>query len=184
MHAKHPVCLPLALELPNGESVTLRMIHPDDAPLLLEMYRNLSPRSRRLRYHGFSAEMTQEQAITLSQCDPARQLAVVAVHQDGKGEQIVGESRFARASAHTVEAETAIVIRDDFQGLGLGAQLFVVLLSTAHAMGIERMFGWVMPENRHMLHLLRKTRLPLRIEHHAGEMLVEVDLGGDETAGP
>ena len=88
-------------------------------------------------------------------------------------------ARYARASAYTVEAETAIVIRDDFQGLGLGSQLFMILLSNAHAMGIRRIFGWVMSENGAMLRLFRKTNLPLRVESHSGEMLVQVTLGGE-----
>jgi acetyltransferase len=160
--------------------VTIRMIRPNDAPLLLEMYGNLSPRTRRLRYHGYGAEMSQEQAITLSQCDPMRQVAVVAIYQDAAGEHIAGVARFARATAYSVEAETAIVIHDAFQGIGLGSQLFGILLSMAHKMGIEHIFGWVMSENQPMLHLFRKTKLPMRVEYHSGEMLIQILLAGEE----
>jgi len=169
--------LPTTFELSNGQVVIIRAIHPGDAPLLVEMFGHLSARTRRLRYHAFTAELPLEQAILMSELDPARQTALVATVGEDGSEHIVGVTQLARASAGTVEAEIAIVVRDDFHGMGLGSHLLTLLLAVAHGMGVQRLFGWVKAENRAMLRLFQKTDLPICIEHCSGEMLVELTLG-------
>ena len=174
MDFTQPLVLPTTVELSTGQMVTIRLILPGDAPLLVEMFGQLSARTRRLRYHAFTAELPLDQAILMSNLDPARQAALVATCRNDEGEHILGVTQLARASAGTVEAEMAIVVRDDFQGMGLGTHLFNLLLAVAYSMGIQRVFGWVKSENRSMLQLFRKTNLPICIEHCSGEMLVEV----------
>jgi GNAT superfamily N-acetyltransferase len=168
--------LPTTFELSNGHVVTIRAIHPGDAPLLVEMFGHLSARTRRLRYHAFTAELPMEQAILMSDLDPARQAALVATVREDGDERIIGVTQLARASAGTVEAELAIVVRDDFQGMGLGTHLLTHLLAVAHSTGVQRLFGWIKAENRTMLHLFQKTDLPICIEHCSDEVLVEVTL--------
>jgi acetyltransferase len=168
--------LPADFELPDGQTVTIRMIRPSDAPLLVEMFQHLSERTRRLRYHGYTADLPLEKAVMLSDLDPSLQAALVAVIEDNAGERIVGVTRLARASADAVDAETAVVVRDDFQGMGLGTRLLTLLLSTARSMGIKRLIGWVMSENRYMLQLFKRTDLPIHLEYHSGDVLVVVPL--------
>jgi acetyltransferase len=168
--------LPTDFELSNGQTVTIRLIRPSDAPLLVEMFQHLSERTRRLRYHAYTADLPLEKAVMLSDLDPSLQAALVAVIEDDAGEHIVGVTRLARASADAFDAETAVVVRDDFQGIGLGTRLLNLLLFTARSMGIERLFGWVMSENRYMLQLFRRTNLPIRLEYHSSDVLVVVPL--------
>jgi acetyltransferase len=172
-----PFVLPTTFELSNGQVVTIRSIHPGDAALLVEMFGHLSAHTRRLRYHAFTAELPMEHAILMSDLDPARQAALVATLREDGSEHIIGVTQLARASANTVEAEVAIVVRDDFHGMGLGTHMLTHLLAVAHGMGIERLFGWVKSENMAMLRLFQKTDLPICIEHCSGEMLVELTLG-------
>ena len=168
--------LPASIELSNDQTVTVRLIRPGDAPLLVEMFQHLSERTRRLRYHAYTADLPLEKAVVLSDLDPSLQAALVAVADDDAGEYIVGVTRLARASADAVDAETAVVVRDDFQGMGLGTHLLTLLLSTARSMGIERLFGWVMSENRYMLQLFKRANLPIHLEYHSGDVLVVVPL--------
>jgi acetyltransferase len=175
-----PASLPTTLDLSNGQTVTIRPIRPSDAPLLVEMFQHLSERTKRLRFHAFTGNLPQEriwrQALALSDLDPAREVALVAVHADDAGEHIVGVARFVRATADAVEAEAAVVVRDDFQRMGLGSQLLSLLLPLAQSMGIQRLFGWIMAENRHMMQIIKKTDLPVHRENHSGEMFVVITL--------
>jgi len=171
---------PDTFTLPNGQSVTIRQIHPSDVSLLVEMFHHLSERSKRLRFHAYTGQLPKEriwrEAIALSDLDPALQVALVAVHRDETGDHIVGVARFACATSDAVEAETAIVVRDDFQRVGLGTHLLTLLVPLARSMGVERLFGWVMAENYHMLQMLQKTNLTTRHENRSGEMLIAVSL--------
>ncbi len=172
--------LPTTYTLSNGQSVTIRPIHPNDAPLLVRMFHRLSARSRRLRFHSYMGNMPKERiwrdAIALSDLDPERQAALVAVHQDDEGERIAGVARFARAQADDVEAETAIVVRDDFQKMGLGSHLLRLLIPLARSMGIKRFSAWVMAENMHMLHIVQKANMPIKRQTRAGEVYVVASL--------
>ena len=169
--------VPVKLELSDGRCAMVRLAHIQDAPLVKEMYDLLSPRTRRLRYHAYTAELPLETALTMCEFDPARHACLIAVHHSGDREYVIGHAQYARASSQSVEAETAIVVRDDFQGLGLGGRMLSMLLELCHSQNIKRVFGWVDSQNRHMLHLYRKTEWPLQIQHHAGEMLVTLFLG-------
>lgn len=175
-----PQVLPTTLELSNEQTVTLRRIRPSDAPLLVEMFHHLSDRTRRLRFHAYTGNLPKEhiwrEAIAMADLDPERQMAIVAVYRDKNGDHIVGVARLVRATAEAVEAEAAVVVRDDFQRMGLGTRLLAQLLPLAQSMGIERIFGWVMTENRHMLNILKKTNLPVHRENHGGEMFVAISL--------
>jgi acetyltransferase len=175
-----PSPTPASFELSNGQTVAVRPIRPGDAPLLVEMFQHLSDRTKRLRFHAYTGNLPQERiwrdAIALSDLVPARQAALVAVHHDDAGEHIVGVARFARATADATEAEAAVVVRDDFQRMGLGTHLLTRLLPLARSMGIQRLFGWVMSENRHMLQIISRTDLDVHRESKAGETFVAISL--------
>jgi acetyltransferase len=180
MDITQPPRLPHIFETPDGRRLTIRRIRSSDAPLLAEMFHHLSQRSRRLRFHAYSANLPEEriwrEAVALSDLDPARQAALVALDPDADGEHIVGVARLARASAEASDAEAAVVVCDAYQRLGLGTHLLGLLLPVAYGMGIRRLFGWVMSENRHMLGIVKKTDLPVKAEPHSGEMFVTVTL--------
>ena len=112
----------------------------------------------------------------MSDLDPDRQLALVAVHAQEAETRIVGVARFARATADDVEAEAAVVVRDDFQRMGLGTHLLGLLLPLARSMGIKQILGWVAAENRHMLDIINKTDLPTQRVTRSGETLVTIYL--------
>jgi GNAT superfamily N-acetyltransferase len=169
---------PSTFELPNGETVHIRHIQPADAALLVDMFHHLSERSRRLRFNVYTGKLPKERiwrdAIALSDLDPDRQLALVAVHEQETEKHIVGVARFARATADAIEAEAAVVVRDDFQRMGLGTHLLGLLLPLARSMGIRRVIGWVAAENRHMLDIINKTDLPIHRETKAGETFITI----------
>lgn len=175
----HPT-LPTTFELSNNQSLTIRRIRSSDAALLVEMFNHLSERTKRLRFHAYTGNLPEariwREAIALADVDPMRQAAVVAVYTDDAGEHIAGVARLARATPEAVEAEAAVVVRDDFQRMGLGTHLLSLLLPLAQSMGIQRLFGWVMSENRHMLRILSKTQLPIHRENHSGEMFIVLSI--------
>ena len=177
--------LPVTVTLRDGRSVTIRRIRPGDALLLVDLYHHLSDRSKRLRFHAYAGSVPQEriwrEAVALSDLDPLRQAAVVAVAQDEEAERIVGVARFARATPDDTRAEAAVVVRDDWQRLGLGTRLLMHLVPLAQALGITELYAWVMAENRHMIQLLQKAQLPMRAENQGGELLVTVSIADLQT---
>lgn len=154
---------------PSGQLVNLRLIQPEDAGLLVDLFHCLSPETKRLRFHLYTERLPEEriwsEAINLSHLDPMRHVAIAATIIEADGEEhAVGVARFARATETDREAEVAIVVRDDFQRNGLGRVLLLTLADRARALGITHLYGWVMVENMQLMKLIKKMELKIEAE--------------------
>ncbi len=164
----------------DGRQVAIRRITPDDAPLLVDLYYRLSDTARRLRFHSMRQNVSLEEIVEeterLSNLDPAHQAALVATAQEEGEERIVAVARLARSQDPT-EAESAIVVRDDYQNQGLGSYLLTRLVQVARDMDIVCLTAWVMAENLHMLHIIQKSGFDVQAEARYGETFVRVPVG-------
>jgi acetyltransferase len=121
---------------------------------MVRFHEGLSERSVYLRYfHMLNlAQRTSHDRLARICCiDYDREMALVAEHADQvTGERpIVAVGRLTRTSA-TRDAEFAILVTDDFQGLGLGTELLDRLLEVARNEGVERVVAEMLSENRDM----------------------------------
>ncbi|HEY84052.1 MAG TPA: GNAT family N-acetyltransferase [Chloroflexi bacterium] len=164
----------------DGRQLTIRYMRDNDAALLVDMFHHLSARTKRFRFHSYVEKLPDEQvwrkAVALSTLDPRRQVALVAIWRAGDGDHAVGVARFSRAAPDDIEAEAAIVVRDDFQRAGLGTCLMFRLMHIAHSMGIRYIMAWVMAENRQVLRMLQKSGLPHKQSTSRGETKLSVSI--------
>jgi acetyltransferase len=164
----------------DGRQVFIRRIRDNDTALLVGLFYRSSEGTRRLRFHGCGGKCPEElvwrEATRLSQLDPERQVALAAIIRENDGEHIVGVARFARSTPNNIEAEIGIVVRDDYQRVGLGSHLMLELTQVARSMGIIQFRGWVLPENRQMLKMINKAGLPTKYELSMGETQVVVSI--------
>src|SRR5262245_44782952 len=109
--------LPGNFILHSGQVVKLRQIQKEDAALLVDLFHQLSPESRRLRFSLYTEKLSEEriwrEAVALSDLNPQQHVAVIATILDEEGrERVVGVARFVRETAQDTEAEVAVVVRD------------------------------------------------------------------------
>jgi acetyltransferase len=172
---------PISFTTKDGRRVDIRRLRDDDAALLVDMFHHLSDRTKRLRFHAYLGNVSEkrlwQEAMALSKLDPERQVALLAIAREEGAEPAVGVARLSRATAEVDEAEAAIVVRDDYQNAGLGTRLGVALIQVARSMGINRLFAWVMTENRQVLQMTNKLGLPIQQDTRAGEtkIIVKID---------
>jgi GNAT superfamily N-acetyltransferase len=138
----------------DGRWLTVRPIRREDADLLIEFHERLSPQSRYLRFFSPVPHLSAKKAEYLAGVDFVDRFALVATADEDGAERIVAVARFDVAPDDVV-AEMALVVRDDYQGVGIGTAVFARLLEMARARGIRRLTGSVLAENRRMLQLLR-----------------------------
>lgn len=106
--------------------------------------------------------------------DFQHRFAIVAVADEEGAERIVGVGRFDLRDE--VSAEFALVVRDDYQGLGLGTALLARLLDLARARGVRLMTGDVRAENRRMLRLLTSQGFRIgKLDHGAVPVSAPID---------
>jgi acetyltransferase len=155
----------------DGAEILIRPIRPEDEPLMVKFHEGLSRDTvyfRFLRVLGHDQLIRHERLTRLCFIDYDRAMALVAVAAAAgeNGARILGLSRFVKLHG-TADADFAIMIRDDYQGRGLGKLLLGRLAEVAKAEQIKRLTGIVHPENRGMLHLC--SRLGFQLHKPAGE---------------
>ncbi|MGH7860466.1 MAG: GNAT family N-acetyltransferase [Candidatus Binatia bacterium] len=139
--------------LRDGRVVTLRPIDRDDAPALMALHDRLSPESQYFRFFGPKPKLTAPEAAYLANVDFDRRFAIVADAPDGDG--IVAVGRFDVNEPGL--AETAIVVRDDYQRVGLGTAILDRLREIARGRGLDAFMAEILAENKGMLDLLAQN---------------------------
>lgn len=184
--AIHPYPRHLVQErtLRDGTPWLLRPIRPEDAEPLQEFMRGLSDESRYMRFVSMLRELTPRMLARYTRIDYDRELALVATVQapnpENRGhprERIIGFAHYLR-NADGRGAEYALVIGDDWQRGGLGAQLMRSLIEAAQEQRITYIEGFVLANNRPMLGLM--THLGFRNDFDQddpGMRRVWLDLG-------
>jgi acetyltransferase len=151
----YPADLVAVSRMADGSSVTMRPIRPEDAELEQEFVRNLSPGSRYFRFMNTVRELTPAMLVRFTQIDYDREMAFVAVREEGGREIEIGVARYiANPDART--CEFAVAVMDAWQGKGLGRRMLERLIEVARWRGLHTMVGHILGGNQSMLALCGK----------------------------
>ena len=137
----------------DAEEVLIRPIRPEDEPALVEFHKELSDRSVYLRYFQplkLSHRTTHERLTRICFIDYNREMALVAERKNEHGKsEIIAVGRMSKL--HGVpEAELAALVRDGFQGKGLGSELYRRLLQIAQDEKLIKVHSNMLRENLEM----------------------------------
>lgn len=144
--------LSTGVNLRDGRVVVLRAIRAADADLLIEFHDRLSAKTQYLRFFGPKPRLTRTEASYLATVDFESRFAIIASTLEGGDERILGVGRFDITEPGS--AETAIVVRDDYQRNGLGTAILERLIDVARQHGVRWLAGEVLAENEEMIGLL------------------------------
>ena len=149
--------------LRGGGEYTVRPIHPDDAHMLQDFVRQLSPESRYFRFVSSMQELPATLLSRFTLIDYDREMALVAVYRERRAgadgattesARIVGVSRYITNPDRT-SCEFSLVVSDDFKGKGLGSRLMLSIMDFAREKGLEEIEGLVLANNPNMLKLMK-----------------------------
>lgn len=174
----------VTLHTQDGRPVTVRHIRASDWKLLVEMFWQLSSETRWRRFFvpldHVDPERVEREARRLADIDSQRALALIALVEEEGRPAAVAVARFGRLAEADDCAEASIVIRDDYQGAGLGLQLFDLLVQAALAQNIRHLVLLTHADNAGMLGIVRKLGLPFRRRYCSGLCEIDVQLGDDQ----
>ncbi|MFZ0546546.1 MAG: GNAT family N-acetyltransferase [Candidatus Promineifilaceae bacterium] len=156
----------------SSGGLTLRPVQTSDVDLLVAMHGRLSTTSLYNRYH-LPRVPTRQEIEQVCQLDGMNGAAIVAV-LPAKEQQIVGLGYYLVTGEAT--AETAFVVEDSYQGLGIGRQLLRELIKVARKAGVRFFDAYVLPSNRPMMRLLTHAGSVIynRIDYGAREIRVQI----------
>ena len=152
--------------LANSEHIHIRALHRGETDAIHDLYAHLSPRSRYLRFFSMVPRLPDPVVRLLACVDYRRRLSIVAEHDNGNGADIVGLGTFGAVDDGNVEL--GLVVRDDWQGRGLGTALAIRVLDAAEARGFHRFIA----------HLQTGNPAIRRIVGHVGEIVATSLSGG------
>ncbi len=148
--------------LPNGREVLLRPIRPEDKLMSQEMLATLSEEALRNRYFGVR-DITDDLLLRSCNMDYDREIAILAEIRDGGKKWMIGGSRLIH-HPDTGKGEFAILVHDEYHGMGLGAKLIDMLIGIAQDKHLKEIEGLVLSENDKMLGLCRKLGFQVKPE--------------------
>jgi ribosomal protein S18 acetylase RimI-like enzyme len=140
--------------LRDGSAVLVRPVRSDDAALIADGFRRLSPRSRRLRFLMVKNELSPAELRYFAEVDHHDHEALGAVDAgNGRG---VGVARFVRSGDEPEAADLAVAVVDDWHRRGLGSVLLARLIERARQVGIRHFTAEVAADNVAVIKLLRR----------------------------
>ncbi|MGF1455817.1 MAG: GNAT family N-acetyltransferase [Alphaproteobacteria bacterium] len=137
----------------EGKPFAVRPIRPQDAPRLNAMISRCDPHDIRMRFFTALRSLPKTLSARLTQIDYDREMAFVAVEPEDAcacHPDLLGVVRLM-ADPDRESAEYAVIVRSDLKGRGLGFVLMQLIIAYARKMGIKRLFGEVLKENKPML---------------------------------
>lgn len=157
--SQHEQLCPMA----GGGEYIVRPVHPDDAEMLQEFVRRLSPESRYFRFVSSMQELPATMLSRFTLIDYDREMALVALvtqtSTDSTGAttevtRIVGVSRYITNPDRST-CEFSLVVADEFKGKGLGSRLMLSIMDFAREKGLTEIEGLVLANNPNMLKLMK-----------------------------
>jgi adenylate kinase family enzyme/RimJ/RimL family protein N-acetyltransferase len=172
----------LTMPTRRGRTVKIRHVEPEDAVLLVDLFNRLSPTSRRMRF--FVAKPSLPEGVVppgverLAQTDRYEQTALLATTLEDEQERAVGLAQLVFHPEDPEIGQVALVLRDDYQGEGLGRAMFDLLLQVALVRGLKRIIAVTLAENITMIELARNAGFDVTRETSDGETTLTLNLSG------
>ncbi|MEM3622594.1 MAG: bifunctional acetate--CoA ligase family protein/GNAT family N-acetyltransferase [Candidatus Bathyarchaeia archaeon] len=145
----------------DGRTVLLRPIKPEDEPLWLEMFRNFSEESIRFRFFQIIKDTPHEVRVRYCNIDYDREIAIVAELTENGQRKILGVVRVS-LEPDRKSGEIAFIVADPWQGLGLGTKMVDYTIEICKDMGVETIYGIMLPDNHRAINLTRKMGFTLK----------------------
>ena len=148
---------------------------------MVKFHEKLSEESVYLRYFrafNLDQRVEHERLTRICHVDYDRAIVLVVENEDEEGEpQIIAVGRLTRLQ-NPEQAEFSMLVRDDYQGQGIGTRLLKYLLDFGRDEGITDVMAFMLPENKGMLGI--SERLGFRLERDRDLVKATIELGSKE----
>lgn len=143
----------------TGRAIRVRPLDADDAPYLVDLFENMSQDSRYRRFmqslEHVDMERVWSEAEQIARGTAINSYGLLAFCDTTERPDVpVAGARYVRTDAG--EAEIAVSVRDDMQGMGIGTHLLRLLVDEARREGIDRLVAMFQNENFAVWSMLKK----------------------------
>jgi RimJ/RimL family protein N-acetyltransferase len=166
----------------QGIRIRTRLIQPEDADLLIELFHHLSLDTKRRRFNiglqNVEEKRIQEVAQLLAGVDNRTSGGAILGFVTDPTEELITVARLARPENHpdSPTAEVAVVVRDDYQGQGIGTQMLKQLITLARQMKIKTLTAAIQSDNTAIFRILNKLSIPVDMHTSHGETEISINI--------
>ncbi|GMU37033.1 MAG: GNAT family N-acetyltransferase [Phycisphaerae bacterium] len=160
--AVYPDALERSIRLKDGVEAFLRPLKLTDEPLVRDLFYQLSPQSIHYRFFHMIKTLPHEKLQDLLRVDYENDMAlVVLTSRRAEDARIIAIAHYHRDAA-TNFADAAFLVRDDWQGRGVGTALMRALVDAARATGLAGFTADVLIDNHGMLRIFHRCGFPVQ----------------------
>ncbi len=139
--------------------IFLRPVKISDETLIKDFYYKLSDKSLYQRFFSIRRHLPHDELQKhFVVIDYTQEMIILAVKRYLGQEVITGLAQYC-IGEDTLSAEVSIVVRDDFQGKGIGFELLSYLVTVAKSHGLHTFTAEILPDNNAVYSLIEKLGL-------------------------
>jgi GNAT superfamily N-acetyltransferase len=162
------------LVLENGRVVEFRPLLPSDELASRNFFYSLKEQTIYYRFFYnrklFTHEDIQKQWANL---DYRKNMTMIGLVQNRGNKEIMAIGSYGMESE--THAEVAFVVREDFQGMGVGSYLLGLLERIARENGYKGFTAFVIRQNKAMIQVFKKRYPNLKMSSTGGEIELHMD---------
>jgi acyl-CoA hydrolase/GNAT superfamily N-acetyltransferase len=161
------------IELRDESKAFMRPLKLTDESRLREMFYRLSDKSVHDRFFRAIETMPHEKLQEFLRVDYAADMAMVVLTDSSEEADLIGIGHYSNHPQINL-ADSAYLVRDDWQGKGIGTILLNTLIRIAQSHGIAGFTADVLAINSGMLRIFQKCGYAVQIEVEEGECRVTI----------
>ncbi len=158
----------------DGREFFFRPMKPTDEELLKDLFYSLSEESRYKRFMSTRKDMPHERRQEFVQINYNKEMAIVVIDPEIEGpHRMVGMGDYQIKEGQNI-AEVSLMIRDEYQGQGIGTVLLEYLTMIAQNQGLYGFTAEVLADNRKMLRVFEKMGYEIDKRREGGEYILKM----------
>ena len=142
-------------------TVRFRAIKPSDEEDMRRLFYRFSDQAVYYRYFSPIKTMPHRKMQEYVNVDYRHTMSIVAIVDESGVEKIIGEARYVKTQGEPF-ADTAFIVDEQYQGMGISTYLFNLLIRAAREEGIAGFKADVLENNRAMLKVYEKALYPVQ----------------------
>ena len=155
------------VDLRDESRAFLRPLKLTDEPLIRDMFYKLSPESIHYRFFRAIKAMPHDKLQDFLRVDYDSDMSLVMLTGSGADDDAIGIAHYGK-DPRSNYADAAFLVRDDWQGKGIGTILVTKLIDAARSRGITGFTADVLADNHAMLHIFHKCGFSVESEMEDG----------------
>lgn len=161
----------------SGLEGHVRVLKPSDESMMRDLFYNLSESSVYFRYFSPRRSMPHENLQKYCSVSEDEGLSIVVTIGPRENQRIIGEARYMFEKGQEFP-ETAFMVDENYQGMGIGRFMLEYLILLARERGIKGFKAEVIFSNTPMIKVFEKG--PYVLRRHLAEGVVTVSMRFDE----